>query len=172
MKLLQLVSLFILIVALAGCETYNNGQHTRSGVAIGSVIGGVTGAVIGHQSGHSGEGAALGAVLGAAVGGTSGSSKDIAADRAREEQRQKLIERNAIIEANQAKEREQTIALGYQVTDQEVLEAEQRAAAAANELKRIEKQRAEAMERKRRIDAAQQKEAEALEAAASLRTYD
>ena len=172
MKLLQSVSLFITILALVGCETYNNGQHTRSGAAIGSVIGGVTGAVVGHQSGHSGEGAVIGAVLGAAVGGTSGSSKDIAADRAREEQRQKLIERNAIIEAEKAKEREQTIALGYQVTDKEVLEAEQRAIAAENELKRIEKQRAEAIERKQRIDAAQQKEAEALEAAAALRTYD
>ena len=172
MKLLQSVSLFIILVFLIGCETYNNGQYTRSGMAIGSVVGGVTGAVIGHQSGHSGEGAAIGAVLGAAVGGTSGSSKDIAADRAREEQRQKLVQRNAAIQAEQAKQREQTIALGYQVTDQEVLEAEQRAAAAENQLKRIEKQRAEAIERKLRIDAAQQKEAEALEAAALLRTYD
>lgn len=172
MKLLQLVSIFIITVAITGCKTYNNGQHTRSGTAIGTVIGGVTGAVIGHQSGHSGEGAVIGAVLGAAVGGTSGSSKDIAADRAREEQRQKLIERNATIEAEQAKEREQTIALGYQVTDKEVLEAEQRATAAENELKRIEKQRAEALERKRRIDAAQQKEAQALQAAAVLRIYD
>ncbi|MEC7609887.1 MAG: hypothetical protein VX964_06920, partial [Verrucomicrobiota bacterium] len=62
--------------------------------------------------------------------------------------------------------------LGYQVNEKEVLEAEQRATAAENELKRIEKQRAEAIERKQRIDAAQQKEAEALEAAAALRTYD
>ena len=58
------------------------------------------------------------------------------------------------------------------MTDQDVLEAEQRAAAAANELKRIEKERAEAIERQRRIDAARQQEAAAREAAAALKTYD
>ena len=50
MKLLQSVSLFIILVFLIGCETYNNGQYTRSGMAIGSVVGGVTGALAGLPS--------------------------------------------------------------------------------------------------------------------------
>ena len=90
----------------------------------------------------------------------------------RAEQMRQLAEQTARAEAEQAQQREQTIALGYQVTDQDVLEAEQRAAAAANELKRIEKERAEAIERQRRIDAARQQEAAAREAAAALKTYD
>lgn len=172
MKSYQAVLLIGILFAFTGCETHNNGQHTRRGMAIGSVVGGVAGAVIGHQSGNAGEGAAIGAVVGAAVGGTSGSAQDIEAEHVRAEQMRQLAEQTARAEAEQAQQREQTIALGYQVTDQDVLEAEQRAAAAANELKRIEKERAEAIERQRRIDAARQQEAAAREAAAALKTYD
>ena len=69
-----LISLFITILLLSGCESV--GPGTQRGVAAGAATGAILGGIIGHQSGEGGEGAALGAATGAVLGGLLGNASD------------------------------------------------------------------------------------------------
>lgn len=154
-----------------GCSSYDPGIKTREGAALGAAAGAVLGAVIGHQSDESGDGAAVGAGAGAIIGGILGSAQDKRELEERAAQAQireeRLAQQAAILEA----ETERDIARGFSVTDQEVLEAEQRAQAAKNELLSVQKQRAEAIERQRRIEAAEAETKAAKAKASELMTY-
>ena len=163
--------LFVALYFSIGCSSYDPGIKTREGAAVGAAAGAILGAVIGHQSGESGDGAAVGAGAGAIIGGVLGSAKDkrdteerAVQARIREE---RLAQEAAVIEA----ETERDIARGFSVTDQEVLEAEQRAQAAKNELLNVQKQRADAIERQRRIAAAEAETKAAKAQASELMTY-
>lgn len=163
--------LCIVLSFLAGCSSYDPGINTREGAAVGAAAGAILGAVIGHQSDESGDGAAVGAGAGAIIGGILGSAQDkreveerAAQARIREE---RLAQEAVILQA----ETERDIARGFNVTDQEVLEAEQRAEAAKNELLSVQKQRAEAIERQRRIEAAEAETKAAKAKASELMTY-
>ena len=154
-----------------GCSSYDPGIKTREGAAVGAAAGAIIGAVIGHQSDESGDGAAVGAGAGAIIGGLLGSAKDkrdieVRTEKARIRE-ERLAQEAAILKA----ETERDIARGFSVTDQEVLEAEQRAQAAKNELLSIQKQRAEAIERQRRITAAEAETKAAKAKTSELMTY-
>jgi len=149
-------------LVFVGCET--TGPNTDKGIASGAILGGIAGAIIGNQSGEPEDGAIIGAATGAALGGMIGQSQD-----KREAQEQARVrEQEAII---RKAETERDIARGYNVTDQEVLEAEQRAIAAENELRRKQKERAEAIERQRRIEEAEARTRAAQAEANALKTY-
>ena len=163
--------LCIVLSFLAGCSSYDPGINTREGAAVGAAAGAILGAVIGNQSDESGDGAAVGAGAGAIIGGILGSAQDkreveerAAQARIREE---RLAQEAVILQA----ETERDIERGFNVTDQEVLEAEQRAEAAKNELLSVQKQRAEAVERQRRIEAAEAETKAAKAKASELMTY-
>jgi len=169
-----LISKALLCAALyftIGCSSYDPGIKTREGAVIGAATGAIIGAVIGHQSDESGDGAAVGAGAGAIIGGVLGSAKDKRDIEARTEQarirEERLAQEVAILKA----ETERDIARGFSVTDQEVLEAEQRAQAAKNELLSVQKLRAEAIERQRRIEAAEAETKAAKAKASELMTY-
>lgn len=159
----------LLILGLSGCES--TGPNAGEKAAKGAVLGSIAGAIIGHQSGEAGEGAAVGAATGAILGGMVGNSQDKREAVYREEQARIRAERRAQEAAIREAETERDIARGYNVTDQEVLEAEQRAIAAENELRRKQKERAEAIERQRRIEEAEARARAAQEAADELKTY-
>lgn len=155
----------------SGCATYDPGYNAQEGAAVGAATGSVLGAIIGYQSDETGGGAALGAGAGAIIGGLIGNAKDEREDAERLQQarirQERLNQQNALREA----EIERNIALGYNVTDEEVLIAEQRAAVAKNELLKIQKERAEAIERQRRIEAAEAETRAARAEASKLMTY-
>jgi uncharacterized protein YcfJ len=163
-KITQTIALVTVMSSLVfvGCET--TGPNTDKGIASGAILGGIAGAIIGNQSGEPEDGAIIGAATGAALGGMIGQSQD-----KREAQEQARVrEQEAII---RKAETERDIARGYNVTDQEVLEAEQRAIAAENELRRKQKERAEAIERQRRIEEAEARTRAAQAEANALKTY-
>ncbi len=168
--LVLLFSTFALAI-FSGCSTYEAGTNTREDAARGAVLGGIAGAIIGNQSGNTGEGAAVGAVTGAVLGGMVGSAEDKRVAQARTEQARIRAERRAHDAELREKEAELDIARGYSITDQEVLEAEQRAIAAENELRRKQKERAEAIERQRRIEDAEARARAAQSEAEQLKTY-
>ena len=124
------VWVLFLMVVFTGCQS--TGPNAGEKATAGAVLGGIAGAVIGHQSGEAGEGAAVGAATGAILGGMIGNSQDQREAVYREEQARIRAERRAQEAEVRKAETERDIARGYNVTDQEVLEAEQRAIAAEN----------------------------------------
>lgn len=72
MKVLVKLSILIVAVIAAGCNT----TPTQDGAILGGALGAGAGAIIGHQSGHQGEGALIGAGLGAITGAIVGDQVD------------------------------------------------------------------------------------------------
>jgi uncharacterized protein YcfJ len=175
MKNYKKIPLFLFCLLLSfsfvACSSYDAGPNTRNKAATGAVLGGIAGAIIGNQSGNAGEGAAAGAIAGAVLGGVVGSADDKRETEYRQEQARIRVEQRAQDAEMRKAEAELNIARGYSVTDQEVLAAEQRAIVAENELRRKQKERAEAIDRQRRIEEAESRVRAAQADADALKTY-
>ncbi len=74
MKQIAAMSVAVLAVALAGCESLGTAAQskTNQGAVLGGLLGAGTGAIIGNQTDHAGAGTAIGAGLGALGGAMMG----------------------------------------------------------------------------------------------------
>jgi uncharacterized protein YcfJ len=162
-----LISLFITILLLSGCESV--GPGTQRGVAAGAATGAILGGIIGHQSGEGGEGAALGAATGAVLGGLLGNASD-KDNASREAKAAYRARENAQLRQQQAEaERRRLISLGRSVEDPEVLAARQRAEAAEAEATRLLKEQEDAIRRAKQLKEFQERERRAQDEARRLR---
>ncbi len=162
-----LISLFITILLLSGCESV--GPGTQRGVAAGAATGAILGGIIGHQSGEGGEGAALGAATGAVLGGLLGNASD-KDNASREAKAAYRARENAQLRKQQAEaERRRLISLGRSVEDPEVLAARQRAEAAEAEATRLLKEQEDAIRRANQLKEFQERERRAQDEARRLR---
>ena len=162
-----LISLFVAILLLSGCESV--GPGAQRGVAAGAATGAILGGIIGHQSGEGGEGAALGAATGAVLGGLLGNASD-KDNASREAKAAYRARENAQLRKQQAEaERRRLISLGRSVEDPEVLAARQRAEAAEAEATRLLKEQEDAIRRANQLKEFQERERRAKDEARRLR---
>jgi uncharacterized protein YcfJ len=152
----QALLLSFTALALAGCA---HSPNTQRGAVRGGLAGGVLGGVIGHQSNHAKEGAIVGTVLGAILGAHKGSEEDL---RQAEQGRMSRESQEALARRD-AESRGDKVMTGRAVTEQDVREAEARAKAAEEEVVRRRQEELAAIDRARRLEAAQERERRARE---------
>ncbi len=149
-----------LLVAGSGCSSGVAPSKTASNAGTGAVVGGLGGAVVGNNSSlGTGTGAAIGAGAGAIIGGVIGMVQE-AKDRkeqdrlAQERAYQQDLAKKRAEEAKRkaAEDEELAIAQGFRITDIELNDAQKKTDDTADRLKKLQNEKAAALQRKKTLD--------------------
>lgn len=146
-------------------------SKTVKGATMGAGVGAIGGAVAGEDIG----GIAAAGLAGAAVGTVIGAVAQNRENKRQDTLAQQRAYNQAIAMQKRAQEKEKAdlqeeleIAEGFRITEEELDEMSARAEAAEGELKKLQKRRDAAIERKRQLDELEEREREALAEAARL----
>ncbi len=153
MKNLKIIAIIITFISSSAISYSNHfsitGDSERDRIITYGGIGAGAGAIIGNQmGGDRSEKRAIGAGIGAVTGAILGNSKNL---KNREIDRQKYKREYELEVLRKESERRRDIALGKTVTDTQILREQHEVEALENELARLEKERAEAELRAKRI---------------------
>ncbi len=170
-------ALTVLTLMQSGCESEGGRSSTTNSAAVGAVTGGIIGAVIGNQRGHSEGGAAIGAAIGGLGGAAVGHSKDqteerrqnnIAAERAYQERMNQLRLEQERAQAD--RDRQLALSNGSRMTENEVANAQRRAAEAESRVRQLQAQQADALAKHKAYQEAEYRRLKAEEEARRLET--
>lgn len=147
------------VLGLSGCSGVAPSK-TASSAATGAAIGGVGGAVVGNNSGLGSTtgilgGAALGAITGGIVGMVQEAKDRKEQDRLSQERayQQELAKKRAEEAKRKAAEDEElSIAQGFRISDMELNEAQKKTDDTADRLKKLQTEKAAALQRKKTLD--------------------
>lgn len=160
----SVIILIVLITALAGCATTDDGKRTQAeGTAVGAGGGALVGALLGAAIGGNSSSALLGAAIGAAAGGAAGYAygTHVASQKEKYASEEDWLDQCI---ASARKVNQETAAYNQSLADQlKTLDAETARLAAAYEKKQAKAAQLEA--EKEKIDAAQKEAAEKLKRA-------
>jgi flagellar biosynthesis GTPase FlhF len=158
-KFLCVASAFA-VVGWSGCSSGVAPSKTTSNAATGAAIGGVAGAVAGNNSSMGSTtgilgGAALGAITGGIIGMVQEAKDRKEQDRLSQERayQQELAKKRAEeAKRKNAEDEELSIAQGFRISDMELNEAQKKTDDTADRLKKLQTERAAALERKKKLD--------------------
>jgi outer membrane lipoprotein SlyB len=159
-KIACLSTALAVLAAGSGCSSGVAPSKTATGAATGAAVGGVAGAVVGNNSSMgSGAGILGGAALGAITGGIVGMVQE-AKDRkeqdrlAQERAYQQDLAKKRAEEAKRkaAEDEELAIAQGFRITDIELNDAQKKTDDTADRLKKLQNEKAAALQRKKTLD--------------------
>src|SRR5471032_2468894 len=162
---LPLKKIVCLVTALAlfagsGCSSGVAPSKTATGAGAGALIGGAAGAVVGNNSSMgSGAGILGGAALGAITGGIVGMVQE-AKDRKEQDRlsqerayQQELAKKRADEAKRKAAEDEElAIAQGFRISDMELNDAQKKTDETADRLKKLQNERAAALQRTKTLN--------------------
>ncbi len=156
----------VALLGWTGCSSGVAPSKTASNAGTGALIGGAAGAVVGNNSSMgSGTGILGGAALGAITGGIVGMVQE-AKDRkeqdrlAQERAYQQELAKKRAEEAKRkaAEEEELAIAQGFRISDMELNEAQKKTDETADRLKKLQAEKAAALQRKKTLDDLREKQ--------------
>jgi hypothetical protein len=155
----------IAVLGLSGCSGVAPSK-TASSAATGAAIGGVGGAVIGNNSSMGSTtgilgGAALGAITGGIVGMVQEAKDRKEQDRLSQERayQQELAKKRAEeAKRKNAEDEELAIAQGFRISDLELNDAQRKTDDTADRLKKLQNEKAAALERKKKLDELHEKQ--------------
>lgn len=148
------------VLGWSGCSSGVAPSKTTSNAATGAAIGGVAGAVVGNNSGMGSTtgilgGAALGAITGGIVGMVQEAKDRKEQDRLSQERayQQELAKKRAEeAKRKNAEDEELAIAQGFRISDMELNDAQKKTDDTADRLKKLQNEKAAALQRKKTLD--------------------